>query len=200
MVEIPGKQTWTGDKSLGRAVKDNYGNSVMAAAGQTLFFMEKDGAQFWTTVENLNGAKAVKDENDEPITYTNNESYAVYLVEVGVKRIWTTNTSLGTVVNDSDGNPRTKTTERSSYNGIVQRLSDILNTGLKSIKTVSGSTADITEESDLNNLLRELQTKMSNFQRMMQAFETRLYKKYDAMESSLALLGAQLNYVTGAFQ
>jgi flagellar hook-associated protein 2 len=52
----------------------------------------------------------------------------------------------------------------------------------------------------MNNLMRELQTKRSNFKRMMQAFETRLYKKYDAMESSLALLGSQLNYVTSAFQ
>lgn len=94
---------------------------------------------------------------------------------------------------------KTKTVERSSYNGIAQRLGDILTSGMKSLKSVSGSTADVTEDSDLNNLLRELQTKMSNFQRMMKAFETKLYKKYDAMESSLALLGAQLNYVTGAF-
>jgi flagellar hook-associated protein 2 len=71
---------------------------------------------------------------------------------------------------------------------------------MKSVKAVSGSTADVAEDSELNNLLRELQTKMSNFKKMMAAFEKQLYKKYDAMESSLALLGAQLNYVTGAFQ
>ncbi len=86
-----------------------------------------------------------------------------------------------------------------SNNGIAQRIGDVLSQGMKSIKSVSGSTADITEDSDLNNLLRELQTKMSNFKKMMAAFEEKLFKKYDAMESSLALLGAQLNYVTGAF-
>lgn len=123
-----------------------------------------------------------------------------YYVKVGNNYIWTTNQSAGELQYDKDGNPRTKTVERSSYNGIAQRLSDILNTGMKSLKTVAGSSGEITEDSDLNNLLRDLQTKMSNFQRMMQAFETRLYKKYDAMESALALLGAQLNYVTGAFQ
>ena len=90
--------------------------------------------------------------------------------------------------------------ERSSYNGIAQRLGDIFISSMKSIKAVSGSTADVTEDSELNNLMRELQTKMSNFKKMMQAFETQLYKKYDAMESSLALLGSQLNYVTSAFQ
>ncbi len=87
-----------------------------------------------------------------------------------------------------------------SNNGIAQRIGDVLSQGMKDIKSVSGSTAEITEDSDLNNLLRELQTKMSNFKKMMAAFEEKLYKKYDAMESSLALLGAQLNYVTGAYQ
>ena len=84
-------------------------------------------------------------------------------------------------------------------NGVAQRLGDVFTNGLKSIKTRAGSSSDISEDSDLNNLLRELQTKMSNFKIMMNAFEDKLYKKYDAMESSLALLGAQLNYVTSAF-
>ena len=105
-----------------------------------------------------------------------------------------------TEVKGSDGKVMTKTKERSSYNGIAQRLGDILTTGLKNIKSVSGSTGEVSEDSELNNLMRELQTKMSNFQTMLKAFESRLYKKYDAMESALALLGAQLNYVTGAFQ
>ncbi len=106
----------------------------------------------------------------------------------------------GTPVYDEDGKIKTKTVERASYNGIAQRLGDIFMAGMKNVKNISGSTADVTEDSELNNLMRELQTKMSNFKKMMAAFETKLYKKYDAMESSLALLGTQLNYVTGAFQ
>ncbi len=86
-----------------------------------------------------------------------------------------------------------------NYNGVAQRIGDVLTQGLKDIKSVAGTSSDISEESDLNDLLRELQTKMSNFRTMMAAFEEKLFKKYDAMESSLALLGAQLNYVTGAF-
>jgi len=90
--------------------------------------------------------------------------------------------------------------EDTSYNGIAQRLGDILTTANKNIKTRAGSTADITEDSDLNNLLRQLQTKMSNFKKLMNSFEDRLYKKYDAMEATLAKLGTQLNFVMGGNQ
>ena len=86
-----------------------------------------------------------------------------------------------------------------SKSGIAQRISDIMTSSMKSVKSVSGSSSSITEDSDLNNLLRELQTKMSNFKSMMNAFENKLYKKYDSMETMLASLGVQLNYVTSAF-
>ena len=84
-----------------------------------------------------------------------------------------------------------------SKNGVAQKLGDLLNTSLKTIRNRAGSTADITEDSDLNNLLRNLQTKMSNFKKMMDAFEDKLYKKYDTMEATLAKLGTQLNYIMG---
>ncbi len=89
--------------------------------------------------------------------------------------------------------------EDTTYNGIAQRLGDVFTNATKNIKSRAGSSTDITEDSDLNNLLRELQTKMSNFKKLMSSFEDRLYKKYDAMEVALASLGTQLNYVTGAF-
>ena len=87
--------------------------------------------------------------------------------------------------------------EDTSYNGIAQRLGDILTTATKNIRTRAGSTADITEDSDLNNLMRNLQTRMSNFKRMMNSFEDALYKRYDKMESMLAKLGTQLSFVMG---
>jgi flagellar hook-associated protein 2 len=87
--------------------------------------------------------------------------------------------------------------DKASGNGVAQRLGDIFTGSLKNIKKRSGSSADITEDSELNNLLRTLQTKMSNFKKMMDAFEERLYKKYDTMEATLAKLGSQLNYITG---
>lgn len=87
-----------------------------------------------------------------------------------------------------------------SGNGIAQRLGDIFTTAMKNIKSRAGSSTSITEDSDLNTLLRNLQTKMSNFKKMMNSFENALYKKYDKMESTLASLGAQLNFVMGGNQ
>ncbi len=100
-------------------------------------------------------------------------------------KLVTTTDSTGKLVTD---------TEKS---GVAQRLSDVFASATKSIRTRAGSSADITEDSDLNNLLRELQTKMSNFKKLMSAFEDKLYKKYDAMEVALSRLGTQLNFITG---
>ena len=84
--------------------------------------------------------------------------------------------------------------------GIAQRLGDVFAAGTKNIRTRAGTSTDVTEDSDLNNLLRQLQTKMSNFKKMMDAFEDKLYKKYDTMESTLARLGTQLNFISGVGQ
>lgn len=89
--------------------------------------------------------------------------------------------------------------DKFSGNGVAQRLGDVLNTQMKNVKSVAGSDATLTGDDDLSKLLRELQTKMSNFKSMMNAFEDALYKKYDSMEVALAKLGTQLNYVTNAF-
>ena len=105
----------------------------------------------------------------------------------------TTDSASAVYKTDSNGN----VTSTSNGNGIAQRLGDIFVSANKLIKDRAGSSADITEDSDLNNLLRNLQTKMSNFKKMMSSFEDALYKKYDAMESTLAKLGMQLNYVMG---
>lgn len=88
----------------------------------------------------------------------------------------------------------------SSKLGIAQRLGDVFTAATKSIRTRAGTSNDVTEDSDLNNLLRQLQTKMSNFKKMMDAFEDKLYKKYDTMESTLAKLGTQLNFISGVGQ
>ena len=87
----------------------------------------------------------------------------------------------------------------SDNSGIAQRLSQIVTDSVKSINNVAGTSKDTSDDSQLSTLLRNLQTKMSSFQSMMNAFEESLYKKYDAMESTLAMLGSQLNYVTSMF-
>ena len=115
-------------------------------------------------------------------------------------KLESTDTTTGSAVykteKDANGNI-IKVTSESNGNGIAQRLGDIFVSANKLIKDRAGSSADITEDSDLNNLLRNLQTKMSNFKKLMNSFEDALYKKYDAMESTLAKLGMQLNYVMG---
>lgn len=87
----------------------------------------------------------------------------------------------------------------SAKSGVAQRLGDVFTAANKSIKSVSGTDASTNDDSDLSKLMRELQTKMSNFKAMMNAFENKLYKRYDAMETALSGLGIQLNYVTSAF-
>ena len=90
-----------------------------------------------------------------------------------------------------------ETADNYSKSGIAQRLGDIFVSSMKSIKSVSGTDTSTNDDSDLSTLMRELQTKMSNFKAMMNAFETKLYKKYDAMEVALSRLGMQLGYITG---
>ncbi len=89
--------------------------------------------------------------------------------------------------------------DNSSKSGIAQRLGDVFMNNMKSIRSRSGTDLTTNDDSELSRLMRELQTRMSNFKSMMAAFEDKLYKKYDAMETALAGLGVQLNYVTSAF-
>ena len=86
-----------------------------------------------------------------------------------------------------------------SKSGVAQRLGDVFTNNMKNIKSVSGTDMNTADDSDLSKLMRELQTKMSNFKAMMKSFEDKLYKKYDSMETALAKLGTQLNYVTSSF-
>lgn len=88
--------------------------------------------------------------------------------------------------------------DNKAKSGVAQRLGDVFVNATKNIKSRAGSSSDITEDSDLNNLLRNLQTRMSNFKKMMTTYENALYKKYDAMETMLTKLGTQLNFVMGS--
>lgn len=81
--------------------------------------------------------------------------------------------------------------------GVAQRLGDVMVASMKEVKTYAGESSEIADGSTLGNLMQELQTKMSNFKTMMSAFESKLYKKYDALEVALSQLGTQLNYITG---
>ena len=81
--------------------------------------------------------------------------------------------------------------------GVAQRLGDVMVSSMREVKTYAGESSETADGSTLGNLMQELQTKMSNFKTMMAAFESKLYKKYDALEVALSQLGTQLNYITG---
>lgn len=84
-----------------------------------------------------------------------------------------------------------------SENGVAQRLSDVMIDATKLIKERAGTDDSINDDSDLGSLMRQLQNKMSDFKKMLDAFESKLYKKYDAMEVALSTLGTQLSFITG---
>lgn len=81
--------------------------------------------------------------------------------------------------------------------GVINRIFDKVNASMKTMKSYAGTSASAADGSTLGNLIRDMQTKMSNFKTLMDAFEKTLYKKYDAMESSIQQLTMQMNYITG---
>jgi len=65
------------------------------------------------------------------------------------------------------------------------------------MRSYAGTSTEIDDSSELGNLIRDMQTKMSNFKTMMTAFENTLYKKYDAMEIAIQRMSVSLGYITG---
>ncbi len=80
--------------------------------------------------------------------------------------------------------------------GVAQRLGDVINDGMKSIKSYAGTSTEADDGSTLGTKIMEWQNKMSDFKTKMSAFESLLYKKYDAMEVALQRLAMTLNYVS----
>ena len=68
---------------------------------------------------------------------------------------------------------------------------------MKLIKNRAGTDDTANDDSDLGQLMRNLQTRMSDFKKLLDSFEDKLYKRYDAMEVALSRLGVQMNYITG---
>ena len=101
-------------------------------------------------------------------------------------------TSTGEVT-DSKG----KTSTDYGKEGVAQRISDSLFNNLKTMRSYAGTSTEIDDSSELGNLIRDMQTKMSNFKTMMTAFENTLYKKYDAMEIAIQRMSVSLGYITG---
>ncbi len=82
--------------------------------------------------------------------------------------------------------------------GIANRIYDKCIAGMKSIKEYAGDTGEATASSTLGSYILDLQQKMSDFKTIMDAYETKLYSKYDAMETAIQKLISQSNYVTSS--
>lgn len=81
--------------------------------------------------------------------------------------------------------------------GVIGRISDSLYKNLKTMKSYAGTSTEAADGSSLGDLIRELQTKMSNFKTMMKSYENLLYKKYDAMEIAIQRMSVSMGYITG---
>lgn len=81
--------------------------------------------------------------------------------------------------------------------GVVGRISDSLYKNLKTMKSYAGTSTETADGSSLGDLIRELQTKMSNFKTMMKSYENMLYKKYDAMELAIQRMSVTMGYISG---
>lgn len=90
-------------------------------------------------------------------------------------------------------------TSKSDYlnTGIANRLYNAMTTNISNLESYAGTSKETDDESYLGKLITNMNTKMTSFQTLMKSYESKLYKRYDAMEVALSKLGAQLSYITG---
>ena len=90
-------------------------------------------------------------------------------------------------------------TSKSDYlnTGIANRLYNSMTTNIRNLENYAGTSKETDDESYLGKLNTKMNTKIPSFQTLMKSYESKLYKKYDAMEVALSKLGAQLSYITG---
>ena len=82
-------------------------------------------------------------------------------------------------------------------NGVASRLYNKLNSRLKELEHHSGVAADKTDRSELGKLIQNYEKQMSDFKQLMSSFESKLYKKYNAMEEAISRLSTQFNFFNG---
>ncbi len=91
-----------------------------------------------------------------------------------------------------------KTTTNYNQEGVINRIYDSINTNLSTMKNYAGNSTESSDGSTLGNLIMQLKTKMSDFKTQMDAYEDKLFDKYDAMETAIQRLSSSMNYVTGS--
>lgn len=81
--------------------------------------------------------------------------------------------------------------------GVANRLYNAMTTNMNVFENYAGTSTETDDQSYLGKLITNMQTQMNNFKTLMDSYEKKLYKRYDAMEVALSQLGAQLSYITG---
>jgi len=91
--------------------------------------------------------------------------------------------------------------EDSSSDGIVRRLYDTLDTMLKRIEEVAGTTASTSgaDQSMLGKQIRDYKNRMYDLNIKLKTEESLYYKKFDAMEVALQKLNSQSSWLTQQF-
>lgn len=103
-------------------------------------------------------------------------------------------TSSGDVQDPKTG----KTTTSYDKESVINRIYDSVNTNLSTMKKYAGDSTESSDGSTLGNIILQLKTKMSDFKTQMDAYEDKLFDKYDAMETAIQRLSSSMNYVTGS--
>lgn len=83
--------------------------------------------------------------------------------------------------------------------GVANRLDTVMTKALTSISNQAGTSASTNDQSYLGKTITSMKQKMSDFQTMMDDYQTKLYKQYDAMEVAIQKLNQQQSYVSSAF-
>lgn len=101
-----------------------------------------------------------------------------------------------TYTDEKDKTKRQSYMLKDDYNhrGIANRLYfNAITDGIKKVEDYAGVLPDTNDQSSLGLLITQLKDRMTDFKKMMDDYQTQLYKKYDALETMIASLNAQYN-------
>lgn len=105
------------------------------------------------------------------------------------------------IAGSTNKNKITSAQQRQDYanTGVANRLYNVMTNHMSKISDIAGTSKDANDQSYLGKLITDMQTKMKSFKTQMSAYESKLFKRYDAMEVALSRLNMQLGYIAGSF-
>ena len=104
---------------------------------------------------------------------------------------------------DAKRNDRYEYMAKDDFNnrGIANRLYfNAITDGIKKVEDFAGVLPDSNDQSSLGLLITQLKDRMTDFKKMMDDYQTQLYKRYDALETMIASLNSQYNTLFGGQQ